>query len=291
MVATVELDADLRLVVELPGRRPVSATLTGRGRHLELTLSDPVAFAGRKDAAAVRGIAAALAAQGIVVTVVAGDRRLLELGAVDGSWLQRRLTGSRHLRVVGVRGAVAGARGRSSDAAAALPGVELVPPATLFPLAPTFGRRPRRVTTTHDAPGGGNPRLVLTVGNSRLPESGQVIHPLRAQRTTIGSDPGCDVQLAGLDPVHAVIEHDPQDEYVVVDQAHDHSTRVNGVPVERRLLRTGARVELGDWVLAYRREEYADHGRPYGGRIGGELGRQRSQPARHRARAPQEEQP
>jgi hypothetical protein len=35
-------------------------------------------------------------------------------------------------------------------------------------------------------------------------------------------------------------------------------------------------------VLTFVREEYADHGRPYGGRIGGELGRQRRQPSRER---------
>ena len=33
--------------------------------------------------------------------------------------------------------------------------------------------------------------------------------------------------------------------------------------------------------MSFYREEYADHGRPYGGRIGGEIGHQRPQPARH----------
>ncbi len=32
--------------------------------------------------------------------------------------------------------------------------------------------------------------------------------------------------------------------------------------------------------MSFFREEYADHGRPYGGRIGGELGHQRTQPSR-----------
>jgi hypothetical protein len=37
---------------------------------------------------------------------------------------------------------------------------------------------------------------------------------------------------------------------------------------------------LGEWTMSFYREEYADHGRPYGGRIGGELGRQQAQPPR-----------
>jgi hypothetical protein len=50
--------------------------------------------------------------------------------------------------------------------------------------------------------------------------------------------------------------------------------------VRERILRTGCRLEVGDWVLVFARDEHADHGRPYGGRIGGELGHQRPQPAR-----------
>ena len=34
--------------------------------------------------------------------------------------------------------------------------------------------------------------------------------------------------------------------------------------------------------MSFYREEYADHGRPYGGRAGGEIGHQRPQPARRR---------
>ncbi|MFY9679907.1 MAG: FHA domain-containing protein, partial [Glutamicibacter protophormiae] len=43
------------------------------------------------------------------------------------------------------------------------------------------------------------------------------------------------------------------------------------------VLRSGARIELGGWRLVFYREEYADHGRPYGGRNGGELAYQRPQ--------------
>jgi hypothetical protein len=63
-------------------------------------------------------------------------------------------------------------------------------------------------------------------------------------------------------------------------------TRVNGAPVDTVALRTAARVEVGRWTMSFFREEFADHGRPYGGRIGGRA--RPSTPAarrsRHRAR-------
>ncbi len=275
--------ADLRFSVAVPGHDEVRGTLTGRGKTLELRLDDPVAFAGRADARAVRAVADALAGYGITVSVIADERPLLQVGATRAGWFQRRLTGSRHLRIVGLRGAAAGARGSARGGEGLLPGRSLVPPTTLYPLAPTFSRRPRPVvTTTHDPRQGGNPRLVLTVGNSRLPQSGNVIYPLARATTTIGSDESCDVQLSGLAPLHAEIVHDERDELVLLDRSRSGTTRVNGFQIESRVLRTGARVELGEWIFAFRRAEYADHGRPFGGRIGGELGFQRAQPGRRR---------
>lgn len=284
MPTEVSFDADLRFSVSVPGHGPVAGSLTGRGRRLELRLDDAVAFAGRGDSGAVRAVADVLAGYGITVAVIAQERTLLEFGATNPGWLQRRVTGSRHLRIVSLRGALAGARGRAGSAEGMLPGRELVPPTTLYPVAPTFARKPPPpISTTHDPRRGGNPRLVVTVGNKRLPDSGMLIHPLRQDVTVIGSSPDCDIRLSGLAPIHAVVEHDDQDELVLHDRARDRSTRVNGVPVERRVLRTGARIELGDWILAYRRAEYADHGRPFGGRVGGELGHQKPQPGRHRS--------
>ena len=57
-------------------------------------------------------------------------------------------------------------------------------------------------------------------------------------------------------------------------------TRVNGAHVDSAVLRTASRVQVGEWTMSFFREEYADHGRPFGGRIGGELGYQRPQPDR-----------
>lgn len=279
--STVEISADLAFSVELPGRPTLTGTVVGTGNRLEVRLSDPASFAGRRDAAHLRAFAAALAERGLTVVVMAGDVVLLEIGRTHAAWWQRRLTRSEHLKVASLRGAIAGATGRLRGASteAVLPGSELLPPTILLPVAPTFGRSPRRVTTTHDPRRGGNPRLVLTTGNARLPSDGRVIFPLRGASSTIGSDPGCDIRLDGLAPVHATVVHDDHDELVLLDLSGDRSTRVNGaeVPAEGRVLRTGARITVGDWILAYRRAEFADHGRPFGGRIGGELGHQRSQ--------------
>lgn len=280
--AQTRISADLTFSVTLPGRKTVQGTLSGSGSRLEVRLTDPAFFGGGRDAGRLRHLAAGLAERGITVVVVAGDVVLLELGATQAPWWQRAVTRSRHLRVVSVRGTLTGALGRirGSAAEAVLPGAELLPPTTLLPLAPTFGRSTRPVGTTHDPRRGGNPRLVLTTGNPRLPADRRVLFPLRAEVTRIGSGADCDIRLDGLEPIHAVVVHDENDELVLLDRSTDHSTRVNGAPPGEngRILRTGARVTLGSWTLAYRRAEYADHGRPFGGRVGGELGHQRRQP-------------
>ena len=282
MVTLLDVAADLEFSVDAPGREPVEGSLRGRDGHLELRVSDPAAFAGRADSASVRGLAAALAARGLAVTVVSGETVLLTLGATRTSWLQRRLTGSRHIRIGGARGAWAGARGRvRSGDDALLPDHSLAPPATLLPLAPTFLRRLRGpVTTTHDPRGGGDPRLILAPRADPWPGDRQPVYPLRGAVTTIGSGEDCDIRLPGLEPLHAEVRRDADDEYVLVHLGRAGGSRVNGEPVRQRILRTASRVELDAWTLTYYREEYADHGRPFGGRIGGELGHQRPQPPR-----------
>lgn len=75
-------------------------------------------------------------------------------------------------------------------------------------------------------------------------------------------------------------------EFVVVHLGRGEPVRVNGERVRQRILRTATRVEIGSWTMTFARDEYADHGRPYGGRIGGELGRQRPQPPRGATRTP-----
>ncbi|WP_193613505.1 FHA domain-containing protein [Nocardioides lijunqiniae] len=284
----VLLEADLEVTLDRPGEPPVHGRLRGSGSRLTLELDDPGVFAGTADAAAVRGVAETLAAQGIVLSVERDGERLVLLGAVSAPWWQRRLTGTRRIRLGSLRGAWTSARSRSRSTPSVLPGAGLTPPGTLWPLVPTLRRRPRRVTTTHDPARGGDPRLVLT-RETALPGETRSVFRL-VDGMTLGSDPACSVVLAGLEPLHARIRHDERDEWVV--DAIAGMTRVHGAVVDSQILRTGARVDLGPHRLAYVREEYADHGRPFGGRIGGEAGRQLPQPPRtvvQRDATPQEE--
>jgi hypothetical protein len=115
---------------------------------------------------------------------------------------------------------------------------------------------------------------------SPWPRAGDVprIEYLVPPRTTFGSDPGCDVVIEGLEPLHAVIERTELDEYVLTHVAPVGTSTVAGVAADHSLLRTGAGIALGPARLTYFREEYADHGRPFGGRLGGEIDSQRPQP-------------
>lgn len=87
--------------------------------------------------------------------------------------------------------------------------------------------------------------------------------------TVIGSGPGADLRLAGLAARHAEIRRDERDEYRYYDLGGEPPSRVDGQVVSGKPLRTGDRIELGDWTLSYFREESADHGPPFGGRHGG----------------------
>jgi hypothetical protein len=146
--------------------------------------------------------------------------------------------------------------------------------------------RPRRggmaverepVSTTHDPDRGGRPRLIVA---HRPTAAGPAPSEFMLTRATtlIGSDARCDIRLDGLDPEHALVHHDDRDEYVLERRGRFAQTLVNGERVDHALLRTATRLELSGWTLTFYREEYADHGRPYGGRIGGEAGHQPAQP-------------
>ncbi|MGI8612419.1 MAG: FHA domain-containing protein [Nocardioidaceae bacterium] len=282
MATQLSVAADLEFSFEVPGSPSVTGALTGSGGELELQVSHPFLFAGRADSGAIRGLAKELADRGVSISVITPSGPLVTLGTARTSWLQRRVTGSRHIRIE--RGAALWSliRGQSrAPSGGALPTAELAPPSTLFPVAPTMVRRPPRpVTTTHDPHRGGNPRLIMPLGPYPRLDDRLTVFPLRDDVTTIGGGIDCDIRLPGLEPLHAEIRHDDQDEFVLVRIGSGASPRVHGAPVETAILRTGSRVDLGPWQLSYLREEYADHGRPYGGRIGGELGHQRPQPTR-----------
>ncbi|WP_157210021.1 FHA domain-containing protein [Nocardioides aequoreus] len=268
--------ADLRVSVRPEGREPIGLSLSGSGSRLTLQVDDASAFAGQRDAVGVRDIADMLARWGLVIDVVdTRGRRLLSVGDVRAPWWQRPVTRTRHLRVAASRGVLAALRGRTRPSQQLLPSGGVGVPPTPLPIAPTFLRRQvRRIASTDTAYGGGSPRLVL------LPADG-IWRPelptfwLQQATTTIGSDPSCTVVLPGLAPVHAEVRVEEGDEYVLV--ARDRRTSVHGEPVTRQVLRTSARIQLAETVLTFVREEFADHGRPHGGRVGGELGRQRPQ--------------
>lgn len=282
MTTELTLVADLEFSVDLPGSPPVTGTLSGSGSDLELRVSSASMFAGRSDASAVRGFADGLARHGLRLRVVAPAGPLVTLGEPRTSWWQRRLTGSRHMRVARGAGVWSLIRGRASaPSGGALPTAALLPPSTLLPLVPTVRRRPRPpVTTTHDPARGGNPRLIMAPSPHPLPGARQPVFRLRNDLTTIGSAAGCDIRLPGLEALHAEVRHDQDDEFVLVRRSLPGDVRVNGAPVDTALLRTSTRITLGEWTVSFFREEFADHGRPYGGRVGGEIGHQRPQPPR-----------
>jgi len=291
MNGTLRVNADLSFSVSSGDQRQsdqlVEGTLRGEGSGLELRVSDTTAFAGRSGLHMARGVASAMAARGLRVTVVGPDGALVTLGSVRSTWLSRRLTGSRHMRVGRLGTLLVLLHPRNRPAHRPVLSPVPAPPPMLLPIAPTFRRRRRHpVTTTHDPEGGGDPRLVFAPGPAPWPGDRQRVFPLRTEVTTIGSSPEADLCLVGLAERHAEIRRDASDEFVFVQLSQSHGSRVNGELVSEQVLRTSTRLELGDWTLSYYREEFADHGRPYGGRVGGEIGHQRPQAPRQPRRKP-----
>ncbi|MET0998161.1 MAG: FHA domain-containing protein [Marmoricola sp.] len=273
------LAADLTVEVATPDGETATGHLTGSNGRLRLDIDNPGLLAGSGDSSTVRSAAEELAAHGITVEVVHDGVHLVTLGAVSAPWWQRRATGSRRIKVGSWRGAWTSLRSRATQQGAVLPTAESLPPPTMLPLTPTFSRHPRRrVTTTHTPSGSGSPRLVLKKEHVWDGER-QPVFWLSRTVTTIGSSASCDIVLSGIEPLHAVVLHDDADEYVL--ESCGPETRVHGGIVESSAtLRTGARIDVGPHSLSFYREEYADHGRPHGGREGGEIGHQRSQPPR-----------
>jgi len=135
------------------------------------------------------------------------------------------------------------------------------------------------VTTTHAAWGAGRPHLIVWSDGRRFE------YDLVPDLVRIGSAKGGELVLPGIDPLHAEIEHDDRDEFVLTlhgEGEMNANPEAEGTHPGNRseTLRTGARFTAGPWTFVFSREEFADHGRPYGGRIGGEFSDQPPQPAR-----------
>lgn len=142
------------------------------------------------------------------------------------------------------------------------------------------------VTTTHAGHGEGRPRLRLAAtadDGTPVPGGGREF-ALAGDRTVIGSGPDAAISIDGADSVHAEIFHTEKDEYVLVlhgdGQASFYENAVLDDGEEGHVLRTGYRFTIGSLEFVYMRDEYADHGRPYGGREGGEFEDQENQPPR-----------
>ncbi|SDO30238.1 hypothetical protein SAMN04487848_0277 [Microbacterium sp. ru370.1] len=282
----VRLDIDLAFSEQEAGDAdtpPFEGTITASGTEVRIVVSDPSRLPGngRRTLAELSTVADALASRGISVKLEGPDGPILQLGDVKSGALQRVITGSKHIRLGSVAAVAPLLVRRNGDRTLTFP----VPPETPLPLVPTINRTVRRrITTTHYTPGSGRPRLIFAVGDSSWDGSRPREFDLLPTTTVIGSGEEADLRLPGLAPVHAEIRHEGDDEYVLYGfeavgggGARDQGPGRGG---GGRILRTGARIELGDWRLAYFRAEFADHGRPYGGRQGGEFARQRKQPPR-----------
>ena len=139
-------------------------------------------------------------------------------------------------------------------------------------------------TTTHGPWGSGHPHLIVTREEDRLH------FPLDRELVRIGSAQGLELQLPDLAALHAEVRHTDYDEYALIVHGKAYmSHRPEPVAslggTEAEILRSGARFVLGPWAFVFERDEFADHGRPYGGRQGGEGARQRRQPPRPDYRA------
>lgn len=298
MTAVTRLDIDLTFSLIEPGTpgsvaERMQGTIKASGTEVEIFTSNPELFVKGSTAMLrhVREIAAELAERGLTVSLSGPDGLIGRFGAVGAPLVQRIVTRSPNI-ALGSSAVLAPLLLRRNRASA--PTAVPLPPPTLFPLVPTFNRRiRRRATTTHYAPGAGRPRLIFVIGSENWHGQMPREFDLLPTVTTIGSAPNANLRLDGLRLQHAEIRHDENDEYVLYPLGPVGGTirpgNIPGQPGGGTVLRTGARIEMGPWRMAFFREEYADHGRPFGGRAGGELAYQKPQPSRRTGRIERED--
>lgn len=272
---TVSLDES-----EQAGEEPFTIEVSGADSTLTIDLSDPSRLppGERGRLRELAGFADSLAQEHGTVRITGPDGLIIEFGEVRSGPLGRMLSGSSHIRL-GTTTVLSGLGLRSSSRGRLLPSIAPM----LHPLLPMIRRGYRmRVTTTHYARGAGRPRLYFTPDSDVWDGTAPGSFELAAESVLIGSGPECDLILAGTAARHAEIRHDADDEYVLFPLA-----AVGGGAQDPtieaqtgRILRSGSRLSIGGWRVAFFREEFAEHGRPYGGRQGGELSQQRRQPPR-----------
>lgn len=274
----LRLEADLNFSsTSADGSAGVTGTVVADGSTIDVSVSGPLVATGRSSRRLVRQVARSLADRRLRLVVRDPQGVFVALGDVRTPWWQRLLTRSPHIRFGSLRRLRQMLRGAGAGGNDVALSASPIPP-TLLPLLPTVSTRGTRpVTTTHDPRGGGMPRVVFAL--SPWPRAGDVerVEYLTRRRTTFGSAQECDVRIEGLEPIHAAIDRTDDDEYRLTHLASAGTSAVAGVPAQGSLLRSGSGITLGATRLTYYRDEYADHGRPYGGRLGGEIGHQRPQ--------------
>jgi hypothetical protein len=273
MTGVIGVDGEVTFSVEHPEAGSVSGTVRVRDRHVEVTSDRLTALTGGTSMRDSRRLAATLARLGVTVSLADDRGTIITIGDVRARLVDRLLTRSRFVRISRWRDA----RAIATSSEPAVLDIAAPPPGTPWPPVPTVRRRWGPITTTHDPDGGGHPRLYLTDASDPAAPGPLGVYLLHPGTTTIGSGEGLDLRLAHLDALQAEIVCTDDDEYVLVARGTTVPSTVGGRQQSRQTLRTGSRIQLGPWRMSYVRDEFADHGRPYGGRIGGELGHQRSQ--------------
>ena len=265
---------DLQFEVDTPDGDHATGSVRSDGKQVLVQSPDLTVLGGGRSNDDLTAMARMLADRGLVLTVADEEGALMCLGAVKSRFWHRVATRSKFVQVVrwrasaALKAAVVTSRGNGVG----------IPPTTPIPRhLPNAPWARRRVGETHDPYGGGHPRLYLS--DTRVPAMARKVmyFSLLPGQTVLGSADDADLHLEGVDALQAVVERTDDDEYELVARGTTMHTFVNGQELDRQRLRTGSRVEIGPWRLTYVRDEHADHGRPYGGRIGGELGRQRAQ--------------
>lgn len=277
---TMRFDIDLVFSVKLPradetGHDQASGTVKADGKTITIKADSFSIFPPPRsiDRKALNDLAVKLKKAGITVVIDGPKGTMVSLGNVKPNL--SALIGANSTAVrVGKLEAFKDLMGRKHRRAGIEP---LKIPGTVFPVLPTFLKSyRRRPTTTHYASGGGRPRIIFVKDSDSWDGKAPKVLNVVDEVTEIGSRPDVGLVLPGLEPVHARIIHNDLDEYVLLAVGP-----VNGSawlnPGGEYTLRTGARIELGEWRLVFYREEYADHGRPFGGRNGGELSFQKPQ--------------
>ena len=283
MTSPVRLNIDLNFSLSGRDSRPaLSGSVTADGTHVPVTVNyDAIVLPdARAGLTLARAVGAELARLGLTVSLATRHGLVGTAGAVRPSWIQRTITRSPHLKLRSLAALIALRRDGRAPTAQAI----TLPPGTLFPIAPTVQRWVRpQVTTTHYLPGSGRPRLMFAVSSKKWDGRAPREFDLLPDVTVIGSEESADLVLPGLDEIHARIIHDDRDEYVLYidgDEPHTEPLLFDPRVMTGRVLRTGALITLGQWKLAFFREGFADHGRPFGGRDGRKITGQRQQAER-----------